>query len=252
MPNLVMPTAEPFLLPAGETGVLLLHGFTGSPFEMREMGDYLCGQGLSVLAPRLAGHATRVEDMDGIRWRHWLASVEDGFHLLHGLCPRVYVMGLSMGAMLTLLAASRYPVAGAVAMAAPYSLEDDWRAKLAPLFVRVVRRLAKDPPDWHDPSLAANHVEYPYNPPRAAYELIKMGREMRAALPEVRVPVLLIQSRGDRVIPADSAERIYAALGSTDKSLLWVEDSGHVVTRDNERDKVFRAAAEFIRQHEAG
>ncbi len=95
---MLMAGAEPFLLPGGEQGVLLVHGFTGSPSEMRLLGEYLNGQGYTVLAPRLAGHGTRVEEMITTGWPMWYENVEDAYHLLSGLCPDITAVGLSMGA----------------------------------------------------------------------------------------------------------------------------------------------------------
>src|SRR5512142_687356 len=121
----IIETAEPFLLPGSRTGCLLIHGFTGTPKEMRWMGEHLAKQGFSVLGVRLAGHATRLEDMPRSRWTDWAASVEDGYHLLSGLADRIYLVGLSMGAALSLLMSTRLDVKGVVAISTP------WRVALA-------------------------------------------------------------------------------------------------------------------------
>src|SRR5512140_2984466 len=112
--SLTMQGAEPFLLPGGETGCLLIHGYTGTPFEMRMLGDFLAQAGYTVLAPRLSGHATQPEDMLRGRWQDWQASVEDGLNLLKGCTERQVVMGLSLGGVLALLTAARFPVSGVV------------------------------------------------------------------------------------------------------------------------------------------
>ena len=97
MSRLILPTAEPFFLPGDDTGCLLVHGFTGTPKEMRWLGEYLNAAGRSVLGVRLAGHATSLDDMARTRWQDWLASVEDGIGLLSGVTKRIFVLGLSMG-----------------------------------------------------------------------------------------------------------------------------------------------------------
>ena len=87
------------------------------------MGEYLSKKGFTVLGVRLAGHATYPEDMRRSSWRDWIASVEDGITLLRGVCPQtVYTIGLSMGGALSLIAASRYPIDGAVAISTPYDM----------------------------------------------------------------------------------------------------------------------------------
>src|SRR5690349_25061269 len=128
MPQII-PSTEPFFFPGNEIGCLLTHGFTGTPKEMRWMGEYLHKQGFTVLGVRLAGHATRPEDMIRTRYNDWLASIEDGFRLLSGTAKRIYLMGLSMGGVLSLTLASYLPVRGIVAMATPYKLPDDWRLR---------------------------------------------------------------------------------------------------------------------------
>ena len=243
---LTIPTAEPFFIPGGPTGVLLVHGFTGSPFEMRNPGEYLASQGHTILAVRLAGHATQPEDMARVRWREWLASVEDGLNLLKGSVQRTFVMGLSLGGALALIAASYTPVAGVITMSTPYSLPDDPRLRYVRPLSRLMPRLPKGTPDWHNPEAAKDHIEYPYTPTIAIAELDDLLKVMRASLPAVKAPVLSIHSHGDHSIPSDSMARIHAALGSHDKQTLWVENSGHNIPREPDRQLVFEAAAQFI------
>jgi len=253
----IIPTAEPFLFPGSRTGCLLVHGFTGAPKEMRWMGEYLAGEGFSVLGVRLAGHATQMSDMPRTRWTDWTASVEDGYHLLRGLADRIFLVGLSMGGMLSLLMSTRLEVAGVVAMSTPHRLPDDPRKRLAKYFAPVIPYIRKRPKGtppgmgWFDQDAWNGHVSYPMNPVRSIAELVELGREMRAALPKVRVPVLLVHSRDDDYVIRDSMESIHAALGTQDKSMMWVEGSGHVIPREPAKEQVFRAAAEFIRRVEA-
>ncbi len=250
MPQII-PTAEPFLFPGSRTGCLLIHGFTGAPKEMRWMGEYLAGRGFSVLGVRLTGHATRPEDMIRSRRTDWLASVEDGYHLLRGLADRIYLVGLSMGGVLALLMSTRLDVKGVVAIATPMRLASDWRLPYAAILSKLLPYVPKaheEPGDgWFDQDARKDHVSYPQNPVRSAAELDRLVTEMRAALSEVRVPVLLIHSQDDTYVPPENMERIYSALPSSiEKSRLLVTNSGHVVTRDAARQQVFDATADFI------
>lgn len=249
MPILI-PTAEPFFFPGGRTGCLLVHGFTGTPREMRLLGEYLSAEGHTVLGIRLAGHATCSEDMIRSRWRDWLACVEDGYHLLSGVTERLFVMGLSMGGILSLLFASQYPVTGVVAMSTPHHLPKDPRLPFIKLLSLVQRFTPKGPPQWVDMQAYAEHVSYALEPTRAYAEVRDLLVEMRAVLPRVTTPVLLIYSRQDPTVKAEDghAEAIYHALGSQDKKILWIENSGHVITRDQQRLQVFQAAVDFIRR----
>jgi carboxylesterase len=246
----IIPSAEPFFFPGGRTGCLLVHGFTGAPKEMRWLGEDLTRRGYSVLGVRLAGHATRPEDMLRARWEDWLLSVEDGWHLLSGGTDKIFVMGLSMGGILSLLFAADHPVAGVVAMSTPYHLPRDPRLPYAELLSKLSPSITKGPPDWHDPEVARDHVDYPSYPTRAIAELRDLLVEMRSALPRVSAPALLIHSKDDGSVRPEEGhvEQIFAALGSQDKQVLWIEGSGHVITRDAARYQVFQAVADFIQR----
>jgi len=247
----LMAGAEPFFFPGDKTGCLLIHGFTGTPFEMRELGQHLAGQGFSVIGPRLFGHATDPRDLLRARWQDWYASVEDAYDLLVGVCDRIVPIGLSMGGVLTLLAAARLEVAGAVPMSTPI-LPPDPRMKplrpLAPLFLPFWHFTAKGPSDWHDPQAEATHLEYPEHVVRGGMELYDLIAEVRRSLAAIQCPVLIIQSRQDQAVAWNQAETLRDLLPSKDKQIVWLEDSGHVVTRDAERQRVFEVTAAFVRR----
>jgi len=256
----IIPTAEPFFFPGNATsthsvGCLLIHGFTGAPKEMRWMGEYLADKGFSVLGIRLAGHATRPEDMIRSNWTDWTASVEDGYNLLRGATDRIYLAGLSMGGVLSLLMSTRLNVSGIVAMSTPYKLVDDWRLNYVDLLSKFIPYLPKsnDQPGegWFDKESWKDHVSYPQNPVRSIGQLNQLMAEMRAALPKVNVPTLLIHSKDDNYVPHENLENIYACLGTSDKTKLYITGSGHVVTRDAARNQVFEAAYQFIRRVES-
>lgn len=252
MSQLIIPTAEPFFFPGkGENariGCLVQHGFTGTPKEMRWLGEYLNGRGYTVCGMRLTGHATQPEDMIRSRWRDWLASVEDGYHLLRSSCEQVFLLGLSMGGVLSLVAASYLPVAGVVAMSTPYKLPDDPRLPYLKILskIRPYMPKSKRPGEGWFGDAWKQHVAYPANPVRSIAELNELLAEMRRALPQIRVPVLLISSRDDHYIVENSMEMIYADLTTPDKEKIWIEGSGHVVTEEPQKEFVFEKAAEFI------
>jgi carboxylesterase len=248
MENLVMQGAEPFFFPGGRTGCLLIHGFTGTPREMLWMGEYLSKKGFTVLGIRLAGHATNPEDMRRSRWHDWIASVEDGITLLHGACDKVYTVGLSMGGALSLIAARRYKVNGAIAISTPYDLPHDWRMPFIKPLSLIIRNVGKGQPDWQNPEAARDHAEYPYYPSASILELKGLLAEMRAGLDDIKLPVMLVHSKMDRSIAIENLGRIYQTLGTDDKSKLTVEHSGHVIVREPDRELVFRATVDFIRR----
>ena len=253
--NQIIPTAEPFFFSGNRTGCLLIHGFTGAPKEMREMGEYLNRENhYSCLGVRLHGHATRPEDMIRSNYTDWIASVEDGYHLLCGVCDRIYLVGLSMGGVLALLMSTRLDVSGVVAMSTPFKLADDWRINFTEWLSILQPYMSKgeeSDSDWFDRTMLADHLSYPKNPVRSIGELNKLKNEMVAALPDVCVPVLLIHSKDDIYVLPENMEKIYSALANAqDKTKIYITGSGHVVTRDAARNTVFDTASQFIQRVE--
>ncbi len=243
-----IPSAEPFFLPGGEIGCLLIHGFTGAPKEMRWMGEYLAGQGRTVLGIRLSGHATNEKDMLRARWQDWAASVEDGWHILSGTAKKIFVIGLSMGGVLSLFHAARFPVHGIVAMSTPYNLPPDPRLPFLRWLHWLIPFAAKKDSDWIHPEMAEDHIHYPHYPTQAILELKVLLAEMRTRLPQISAPTLLMHSRQDQGVAPENMPKIYAELGAQDKEMLWIENSGHVLTRDAARQEVFATAEAFIRR----
>ncbi len=251
-----IPTAEPFFLPGekdnARIGCLVTHGFTGAPKEMRWLGEYLNREGYTVCGVRLAGHATRPEDMIRARYNDWLLSVEDGYNYLRCSTERIFLLGLSMGGILSLIMASRLPVTGVVAMSTPYKLPEDVRLKFVKPLSSVIRYLpkGKEAPgsDWFDKAAFAQHVSYPENPLRSVAELRDLLEIMHDSLAQIKAPTLLIHSHNDDYVFRDSMDCIYERVGSLDKQKMWVEGGGHVITEDPTHDIVFKAAAEFIKR----
>lgn len=213
IPWQIMPTAEPFFFAGQKIGCLLVHGFSGTPKEMRWMGEFLAGEGFTVLGIRLAGHATRPEDLPRTRWQDWIACVEDGMHLLQNSCEQIFIIGLSMGGSLALTAAASFQPAGVITMSALYSLAADPRLPYLRLLSWFQPDIQKGPPDWHDLAAAKFHVSYPAYPTRSMAELVTLLKLMRSALAEIKVPVLLIHSRQDKGVPSENMQKIFNDLG---------------------------------------
>jgi len=256
MPQII-PTTEPFFFPGGASkpACLLIHGFTGTPKEMRWMGETLHREhGFTCLGIRLAGHATRPKDMIRSTWTDWTVSVEDGYNVLRGVTDHIYFVGLSMGGALSLLMSTRLDVKGVVTMSAPYQLPDEhpvWQIKILSYFRAYLPKTTEPPgTGWFDQSAFVDHISYPLNPIRSAAELKTLLDRMRAALPRIDVPVLLIHSRDDKYVPPANMENIFADLRVSDRAKMYITESGHVIPRDAARREVFKSAAEFINRLE--
>ncbi len=245
---MIIPSAEPFYFHGGPVGVLLVHGFTGSPKEMYWMGEQLALQGYSVLGVRLSAHATQPQDMLRATWMDWLNSVEDGYHLLGGASSQIVVAGLSMGGVLALLFSARFPVSGLIAMSTPYELPHDPRKRFLKFLWPFIPSISKGESDWQDPSLENDHVHYPRLATKAIIQLDELVVEMRRSLPLITAPALLINSSGDKTVPVSNMHEILEHLGSQDKTTFLVENSGHVITRDLEKERVLKATHQFIQR----
>ena len=220
------------------------------------MGEYLNRElGITCLGVRLAGHATRPKDMIRSRWSDWTVSVEDGYNFLRGATDGIFLVGLSMGGVLSLLMSTRLDVKGVVTMSAPYRIPAEhpaWQIRLISYFKTYLPKNKGEPgTGWFDKEAFKGHVSYPLNPIRSAAELEVLLEKMRAALPKVKVPVCMIHSKDDDYVLPENMENIYAGLVSvTDKSKYYVTGSGHVVTRDAARGQVFEIAQNFIKRVE--
>jgi carboxylesterase len=248
---IVQEEGRPFLFQRGRTGCLLAHGTTGTPKEMRWLGEHLASKGISVLGCRLFGHATDQSDLLRARWYDWLTSVEDAYHILSGICDQIFISGVSLGGLLSLYFASQFPIAGLIPCSTPYSMPEKLAVVLRPvlpLLSTVWHYFPKGEPDWHDIELHKDHLEYPSYPIRVATELHRLIDAVQKILPNITAPALIIHSLKDATVPYQHAEKIYNSLGSKDKELYWLEKSGHNVTRDSEREKVFVATSDFIQR----
>ncbi len=247
--RLILPEGEPFFFPGDDTGCLLLHGFTGAPKEVRWLGEHLAREGRTVYGPRLFAHATSREDMKRARWTDWLADMEGGFDILQRLCERVFVLGLSMGAVLALIAGARYAVNGVVAIAAPARLPRQRLLPLARWLSPFIPYIPKPGANTPKSQAAQEHLAYPVYPTRAVIELRKVYQEMIRGLPNVHAPVLLINGGRDNVATAAHQAEIAGRLGGAAVETLWLKQSGHLVTLDVEHEQAFQAASEFIARH---
>lgn len=254
----IIPTAEPFLFlgDPSKPACLLIHGFTGAPKEMRWMGEFLNQQGYTCLGVRLAGHATQPDDMIRSNWTDWTASVEDGYQLLRCITDNIFFVGLSMGGILSLLMSTRLRVKGVVAMSTPYKLPDDPRLRHIDWIAKMIPYMPKSNEEpgssWFDKEAWKDHISYPQNPVRSIGQLNQLLGVLRAALPEVRVPVLLIHSQDDHYVLPENIELIFAdLLNTTDKTKLYITESGHVIPRDAARQQAFQYALEFIQRIES-
>lgn len=239
---IVQTGAESMLLTGGRRGVLLIHGFTGSTSEMREMAYALHKQGYTVLVPRLGGHGTSPKELEGTSWHEWYATVEDGYHVLSALCDEVMVAGHSMGGLFAILVALSFPVSRLAVLSAPIIVQDK-RTEYLGLIGLVCRFIAKRRRRSEEA-----YYRYPVMPLKSVQSLMRLIESVREKLPMLDKPILILQSKKEHTVDPKSAQIIYDEVGSKNKKLYWLERSGHSIMTDKEREFVFREVILFFNQ----
>lgn len=250
----VMEEGKPFFIKGeGKAGCLLIHGFTGTTSSMLPMGEYLSSQGITVLGPRLPGHGTDVKDMSIYSYLDWVKTVEKALEELASLCDRVFVAGLSMGGTLSLYLAEHHPekIAGIVPICAPVTRVAPGIKQYALSLVPVLKYLLPYMPgpgnDLKDPD--AKEIAYQKMSTMALHELVKLVSAVRRDIGKVIAPARVFEAREDHVVPPENASYIYENISSSDKKLIWLENSYHVATLDYDKELIFREAAELIKQY---
>lgn len=257
--------AEPFeFLQESEkdraTGVLLCHGFSGSPKSMRPWGDYLAAQGYSVSCPLLPGHGTTWQKMNRTRWHQWYAAVERSLHTLADHCDRVVIAGLSMGGTLAIRLTEQY--AGAGSVDTPGALGDRLigtilvnpslgterkDAFLLPYARHIIGSFPGIANDIAKPGV--DEGAYTRLPLQAAYSLQQLWALCRKDLKSITTPVLLFRSAQDHVVEAVSSSILLEGISSEDVTQTVLQRSYHVATLDYDADYIFERSRSWIGAH---
>ncbi|MBI4868550.1 MAG: alpha/beta fold hydrolase [Candidatus Wallbacteria bacterium] len=242
----MLPQQQPFRLPGGDAGILLIHGFTGSPADMRPLGEFLNARGMTVLAPLLPGHASEPAELNKVTWQEWYQTVRDSLEELRKDCGRVFASGLSMGGALALHLAAHHPLDG-VATLATGLRPKDWRVP----FVGFVKHVMPFDPkrggeDIKDPNAKGSFTGYDVWPTWGVHELVRLNRHVREDLPEVDCPLLVIHAKDDHTVPVEDAQILIEESASKSKKKLVLENSYHVITLDFERERVENEVWSFI------
>jgi carboxylesterase len=247
-PMPVLAGAEPFTFDGGPTGILLVHGFTGTPQSLRPWGAYLAKHGYTIRCPRLPGHGTVLSDMNATRWPDWYGAVERAFEELRARCPQVFVAGLSMGGTLAIRLAEQHGehLRGLVLVNPSLGTE---RKDIA-----AVKILARVLPSWKGVSNdikkpGARELAYGRVPLKAAVSLQELWVTTAADLAKVDVPILTFRSTEDHVVEPLSGRLLLEGVQSTDVTERLLHNSYHVATLDNDADEIFTESAKWIASH---
>ncbi|AOS65121.1 alpha/beta hydrolase [Actinoalloteichus hymeniacidonis] len=246
----VMAGAEPFNHDAsGEIGVLLCHGFTGSPQSMRGWAEHLAEAGVSVRLPLLPGHGTQWRELNRTRWQDWYDCDAEAFDELRARCGSVYVFGQSMGGTLALrLAQQRGDQIAGLALVNPSVMTLRKAIGALPLLSRVWPSLPGIAGGIAKPGVM--EIAYDRLPLRAMASLADLWRLVHADLPVVTQPMLLCTSPSDPVVEPENSEIIANRVRSEDLTRMTLSDSSHVATLDYDAPRIFERSLEFVRRLE--
>lgn len=246
----IIPSAEPFFLKGNEIFCILIHGFTGSPKEMRWLGDYLKKNSYSVIAPRLPGHATDPKDMKRTNWKDWVSAIEDVYHFCKPNAKKIFIIGLSMGGILASYSSAYLPFNGLVTISTPYEFpQKDWRLPFVRPLSVIKPKIIKGADDWQNQEAAADQIDYPFYPTKSIAELRDLIIQFQKILPLLSLPSLHIHSTKDKSVPYHHLGNLFKHNGSTNKQQFTVENSGHVVIREPDRFQVFERILNFIEEN---
>jgi carboxylesterase len=240
-----------FFFPGGSTGVLLIHGFTATPVEVRLVGQYLSERGYTISGPRLPGHGTTVEEMNHCTWRDWIDHVDRAYAELAARCERVFVGGESMGGLLTLYLGAEHPEIAGIIAYAPALRAASRRIYLALLLKYFTKALEKNRAG-DDPDSIVNQrwQGYLVDPVPALTQLLALQRQVRRRLPEITQALLVFQGRLDTTLDVRGAEQVIARVKSADKELVWLNQSTHCLILDVEWEAAAEKTLAFIQRVE--
>ena len=239
-----MAGAEAYSAAGGPGGVLVLHGFTGNPSSMRALAEVMAREGWAVELPRLPGHGTTVEDMMTTGWPDWTGAALDAYDALAASHQRVVVVGLSMGGGLAAYVATQRPVAACV------FINPLVKAPSAELVAGVDELLASGVEQFDSIGSdvkreGVSESSYASTPLVCAQSLFAGVARLYDDLASVRAPSLLLQSREDHVVSADNGEDLFARVSGPIER-IWLDDSYHVATLDNDRELVENEVVAFV------
>jgi carboxylesterase len=242
----VLPGAEPFYAENGPAGVLLVHGFTGTPHSMRPLAEAYAKAGYTVCLPRLKGHGTHYEEMEGTTFHDWIDSVEEGYEWLRERCGTIFVTGLSMGGTLTLYMAERYPsIRGIVLINAAIDIPAIRAGMTAG--GELPRYLDSIGSDLKNPDV--KELAYEKTPTASLVQLAELMERVKSELERVACPALIFVSNEDHVVPPENADLIFQRIPSAQKEMVRLQNSYHVATLDYDQPVIIERSLEFFAKH---
>lgn len=233
---------SPFYLKGNKTGILLTHGFTATPVEVRQMTEFLHGKGFTVAGPLLPGHGKTVDEMNSVSWQDWVNAVEKLYLQLAQECEKVFVIGESMGALLSIEICVRHPETAAAMIFSPALIVPKlWiTGWIWPFKSFMYKKNVDESMPWQGFNVVPLH---------AASQLLKLQRHVKKRLSKMMVPTLVFQGKLDRSIDPLGSIDVLEGISSEEKELIWLEESTHCILLDVQLAEVEEICLKFINDH---
>jgi carboxylesterase len=233
---------------------LVLHGLGGGPYELEPLIVALKGAGLTVQAPVLPGHEGPGPAMPVSKWTDWAATAEVEFDDLATKGNPVAVIGFSTGGTLSLYLSTRRPVARQVVMAPFLAIRYTGLIPLRPAsylkhLARLLPDLPRRPPAVRDPEMrrwAERTDRFQTFNLHAALSALELIDEVKPLVPKITTPTLILQGRLDTVVEPANANWLYQNLGSSEKQLISLPASDHLIALDRERERAIQDTVQFL------
>ncbi len=254
-PNAAGVDTNEFFLPGGAVSALLIHGLTGTPYEMRYLGERLAARGVRVRGVKLAGHAAQPEELGTAGYDNWYESAVNGLEELRQFGEPIVVVGLSMGAVLSarLAADQSESVAGLAMLAPAFFLPASTSIALRGLrgvLGSIAERIYLFNPgtsDIHDAAARSIHPNCRLMPLSAPMKLLDLSALVRPMLARITQPALVMHARRDHTCPMrKNVDYVMKHLGSAEKRAVELDESYHVITVDSEKERVVDEVAGFV------
>ena len=255
----------------GRAGLLLVHGITGTPTEMKPLIRKLVAQNFTVACPQLAGHCTTLKELKKTRWQDWYATLESSLDFLRSECDSIVVSGLSMGALLALKLAADHPdkIDGIATLSATF-VYDGWnvpRLKQRWILPLVLHSPLRYFLSYHEPApygikderirslITTVYENYGDNMPEkygysefpgvTILETFRLIQAVKRELSRVEIPLLVVHSTEDDMASLNNARFLVEAVSSKHVESYYLDDTYHVLTLDKRRDDVSERVSDF-------
>lgn len=246
----IMKGAEPIFYKKGRKGVLMVHGFTSSPSDLKDLSKYLADKGITVSAPLLAGHGTSPYNLAVTSWKDLISSIEKALNELKKEVDKVYIGGISAGGSIALAIAGKQHVDGIISLGTPIYFRRQHFFKIFFPFLRMFKPFLRK---WYrshiDKEMQKTRVGYDLIPLNSMSKITALVEESRKALPKITAPSLIMQSTEDFGVDNKTVDYLYKNLASMKKKVVWVKDAYHVLVVDKNREDTFKEIYNFVKEN---